>query len=50
VRGEALGPVKARCPHVGESQGGEMGEWLGEHTHRGRVRGKGWGTPEGKSR
>jgi len=25
VGGEALGPVKARCPSVGEGQGGEVG-------------------------
>jgi hypothetical protein len=25
VRGEALGPVKARCPRVGKCQGREMG-------------------------
>ena len=38
--GEALGPVKARCPSVGECQGGEVGvgEWVGEHPHRRRGR------------
>jgi hypothetical protein len=25
MRGEALGPVKTRCPSVGECQGGEAG-------------------------
>ena len=34
--GEALGPVKARCPSVGECQGQEAGGggWVGEHPHR----------------
>jgi hypothetical protein len=49
--GEALGPVKSRCPNVGECQGGEVGM-------NGRVVGwvstlieaEGWdrGFPEGK--
>jgi hypothetical protein len=41
--GEALGPVKVRCPSVGECCGGEvgMGEWVGEHAHRSRGQG-GW--------
>jgi hypothetical protein len=33
--GQALGFVKARCPRVGEFEGGEMGGfgWVGEHPH-----------------
>jgi hypothetical protein len=40
--GEAFGPVKARCPSVGECQGREagvggwVGGWVGEHPHRSR--------------
>jgi hypothetical protein len=36
-----LGPVKARCPGVGECQGQEGGEggWMEEHPHRSRGRG-----------
>ena len=36
--GEVLGPVKARCPSVGECQGREAGVegWLGEYTHGSR--------------
>jgi len=36
MRGEAPGPVKAQCPHVGESQGGEMrgSGWVGGNTLR----------------
>jgi hypothetical protein len=32
---EAISPVKAWCPSVGECECGEagMGEWLGEHPH-----------------
>jgi hypothetical protein len=32
VGGEALGPVKVRCPSVGECQGEEagVGGWVGE--------------------
>lgn len=44
--GEALGPVKARCPSVGECQGREEGGngWeVGEHSHRSRGRGHGMG-------
>jgi hypothetical protein len=39
--GEALGPMKAQCPSVGECQDGEVGvgRWVGEHPHRSR----GWG-------
>jgi hypothetical protein len=38
MRGEALGPVKAQCPSVGECQGREVGVdgWVGEHPHRSR--------------
>jgi hypothetical protein len=41
--GEALGPVKALCPSVGECQGQEarVGEWVMEHPHRNRER-VGW--------
>jgi hypothetical protein len=44
--GEALGPVKAQCPSVGECQGGEVGvgEWLEEHPHRRRGREDGTGS------
>jgi hypothetical protein len=28
--GEALGPLKARCPSVGECQDRETGWWFGE--------------------
>jgi hypothetical protein len=44
VGGEALGPVKARCPKVEECWGVEagVGEWEGgEHSHRSRGEG-GW--------
>jgi hypothetical protein len=36
--GEALSPVKARCPWVGECQGREVGVggWVTEHPHRNR--------------
>ena len=39
--GEALDPVKAQCPSVGECQGGEagVGGWVEEHPYRGRIRG-----------
>jgi hypothetical protein len=33
VEGEALGPVEARCPSIKEVG---VGEWVGEHPHRGR--------------
>jgi hypothetical protein len=50
--GEALGPVKARCPSVGEWEGGQagVGGWVGEHLHRSGVTGE-WnrGFLEGKS-
>jgi hypothetical protein len=38
--GEALGPVKARCPNVGECHFGEVGVggWVGLHPHRSRGR------------
>jgi len=48
--GEALVPVKARCPSVGEWQGREagVGQWEGERPHRSRGRGMGEeGTGEG---
>ena len=40
VAEEALGPVKAQCPSVGECQGREegVGRWVGEHPHRSRGR------------
>ena len=43
--GEALGPVKAQCPKVGEGQGGELEVcgWVGEHSHRGKGLGEGIG-------
>jgi hypothetical protein len=45
IGGEALGPVKARCPSVRECQGGEVGVggWVGEHPHRSRGREDGIG-------
>ena len=44
--GEALGPVKALDPSVGECEGGEagVGEWVGEHPHRSRGRWDGIGS------
>ena len=35
---EALDPVKARCPGVGECEGKKVGvgEWVGEHPHKSR--------------
>jgi hypothetical protein len=41
MRGEALGPVKARCPSVGECQSREavVGGWMS--------RGVGWGWRQG---
>ena len=38
--GEALGPVKALCPSVGECPDGELrvGGWVGEYPHRSRRR------------
>jgi hypothetical protein len=38
--GKALGPVKARCPSVGECQGKEAGVdgWVGEYPNRSRGR------------
>jgi len=43
--GQALGPVKAQCPSVREGQGIEagVGEWVGEHPHRSRGGGTGYG-------
>jgi hypothetical protein len=37
---EALGPVKAWCPSVGESQGEEagVGGWVEEHPYRSRMK------------
>jgi hypothetical protein len=44
VGGEALGPVKALCPIVGECQGGEagVGRWVGEHPYRSREMEENW--------
>jgi hypothetical protein len=41
--GEALDPVKAWCPNVGECQGREagVGGWVGEYCYRSRERGRG---------
>jgi hypothetical protein len=36
--GEALGPVKARCPSVGKCEVGVSG-WVEEHAYRSRGRG-----------
>jgi hypothetical protein len=43
--GEALGPVKARCPSVGEWQDWKagVGGWMEEHPHRSRGREDGLG-------
>jgi hypothetical protein len=40
---EALGPVKAQCPSVGECEDGEagVGGWVVEQPHRSRGRGMG---------
>ena len=42
---EALGPEKARCPSVGECQGGKVGVgvWVGVHPFRSKDRGYGIG-------
>jgi len=50
VGGEAFGPIEARCPSVGECQGGEVGVsgWVGVHPHRSREKGMGWGFAESK--
>ena len=54
--GEALGPVRALCPSVGECQGrdAEVGRWVEEHPQRRRGKGngtggfhKGWGPGKG---
>jgi hypothetical protein len=50
---EALGPVTAQCPSVGEFKSWEVrvGGWVGEHLHRSRGRGgiRGlWGEELGK--
>ena len=39
--GEALGPVEAQCPSVGECQGGEVGvgEWVEAHSLRHKLGG-----------
>ena len=41
----ALGPVRVPCLSVGECQGEKMGvgEWVGEHPHRGRSKAYGIG-------
>jgi hypothetical protein len=46
---EALGPVKARGPRVGECQGGEagVGGWEGEHHQKAGEGGRGRGFLEG---
>ena len=41
--GEALGHVKAQFPIVGEFQGRDKGGCVGEHHHRSRAKGIGWG-------
>jgi len=48
--GEALGPLKARCPSVGEFQGREVGVcgWVGEHPIEAGQRVWARGFPEGK--
>ena len=46
--GEALGPVKALCPSVGECQGQEAG--VGGLVSRGRGKGKGEGVFRGETR
>jgi hypothetical protein len=47
--GEVLGPVKARCPIVGEFKGKELreGEWMGENPHSSRGRRNEIGDSEG---
>jgi hypothetical protein len=51
--GEALGPMKAEWPSVGEFEGGKVrvAGWVGEHPHRSRGRWNGirsfWGTRKG---
>jgi hypothetical protein len=50
--GQALGPVKAQCPGVGECQGVEagVGGWVREYPHISREREYGIGNfPEGES-
>ena len=39
MEGEALGPVKALCPRIGECQGQEGEGWVGEPGERGEDRG-----------
>jgi hypothetical protein len=43
--GEAIGPVKAQCPSVGEYQDVEagVGRWEEEHPHKSRRRADGIG-------
>ena len=41
VGGEALSSVKARCPSVGEFEGGKVCGWVGEYPHKSRGRGGG---------
>jgi hypothetical protein len=47
---EALGPVKALCPSVGEREDVEVGvgRQVGEHPHRSRGRRDGIGVSGGK--
>ena len=51
MRGEALGPVKARFSSVGEYKCGKVGVggWEGEHPHRSRWRGDGIGSSGGET-
>lgn len=50
--GEALGPVNAQCPSLGEYMGGEVGgrDWAGEeHPHRSGGREMGYGVSRRES-
>jgi hypothetical protein len=44
--GEALGPVKAQYPNVGDARTGRQ-EWVGKHSHRSRRREDGIGSFSG---
>jgi hypothetical protein len=52
--GDALGPVKAQCPSIGEwmlgwwGGSGWVGGWVGEQPYRSKERGMGWEFMEGK--
>jgi hypothetical protein len=52
MEGEVLGPVKARCPIIGECQDREEGVcgWVGEHPHRSRGKGERIGAFSGETR